>query len=221
MKRLPTTHRKTPINKEYKTPDFYELSKVSPLPEVTLRSKPAPTMYTGSLHPLGGGYVPPPLGAATATAAATVGTNVEGENSDSKDKKDDTAAMLEQNMRLSNELLRRQLLELQQRENGGVPPIPGQQPGIPITAAEAEARMNHQLMQLQRERFMQVQQEKEKAECESQKLEADPAKGGETKEEKNAAEDKNDDDNAGAKVSPMVKDLIARYNKDKDASVDV
>ena len=32
MKRLPTCHRKTPVDKEGKCPDFYELSKVSPLP---------------------------------------------------------------------------------------------------------------------------------------------------------------------------------------------
>jgi hypothetical protein len=34
MKRLPTCHRKTPIDKEDKCPDFYALAKTSPLPEV-------------------------------------------------------------------------------------------------------------------------------------------------------------------------------------------
>ena len=35
MKRLPTCHRKTPVDKDDKSPDFYELAKTSPLPEVT------------------------------------------------------------------------------------------------------------------------------------------------------------------------------------------
>ena len=35
MKRLGTLHRKTPVHKEDKIPDFYELSKTSPLPEIT------------------------------------------------------------------------------------------------------------------------------------------------------------------------------------------
>ena len=35
MKRLGTMHRKTPIHKEDKCPDFYDLSKTSPLPEIT------------------------------------------------------------------------------------------------------------------------------------------------------------------------------------------
>ncbi|KAL7531617.1 hypothetical protein ACHAXR_004136 [Thalassiosira sp. AJA248-18] len=34
MKRLPTCHRKTPVDKDDKCPDFYELAKTSPLPEV-------------------------------------------------------------------------------------------------------------------------------------------------------------------------------------------
>mmetsp|Transcript_3018 Transcript_3018/g.6602 ORF Transcript_3018/g.6602 Transcript_3018/m.6602 type:complete len:429 (-) Transcript_3018:121-1407(-) len=34
MKRLSSCHRKTPIDKDGKCPDFYELSKTSPLPEV-------------------------------------------------------------------------------------------------------------------------------------------------------------------------------------------
>jgi hypothetical protein len=35
MKRLPTCHRKTPVDKDDKCPDFYELAKTSPLPEVS------------------------------------------------------------------------------------------------------------------------------------------------------------------------------------------
>eukprot|EP00571_Detonula_confervacea_P013613 CAMPEP_0172310812 /NCGR_PEP_ID=MMETSP1058-20130122/12699_1 /TAXON_ID=83371 /ORGANISM="Detonula confervacea, Strain CCMP 353" /LENGTH=514 /DNA_ID=CAMNT_0013023755 /DNA_START=97 /DNA_END=1641 /DNA_ORIENTATION=+ len=37
MKRLSTCHRKTPVHKEDKCPDFYELAKASPLPEVALQ----------------------------------------------------------------------------------------------------------------------------------------------------------------------------------------
>ncbi len=221
MKRLPTTHRKTPISKEDKAPDFYELSKTSPLPEVIL-SKPAPTLFNGSMHPMGSGYFPSPAvagGAAAAAAASVDTTAAEGDNADSKDKQDDaTAKMLEQNMRLSNELLRRQLLELQQRESIA---------GYPRNAAEAEARMNHQLMQLQRERFQQVQQGQ--AETDQQKKE-DASK---TENDEQPAAAKEDDDTKGkedegkkpdasekekkegTKVSPMVKDLIDRYNKDK------
>lgn len=219
MKRLPTTHRKTPISKEDKAPDFYELSKTSPLPEVTL-SKPAPTMFNGSMHPMGSGYFTSPAVAGGAVAAASVDTAAaEGDNADSKDKQDDsTAKMLEQNMRLSNELLRRQLLELQQRESIA---------GYPRNAAEAEARMNHQLMQLQRERFQQVQQgqaetEQQKKE-DSSKTENDEQPVAEKEEDdtkEKEEEDKKPDTNEeekkeGAKVSPMVKDLIDRYNKDK------
>jgi len=35
MKRLPSCHRKTPVDKEDRCPDFYELAKTSPLPEVS------------------------------------------------------------------------------------------------------------------------------------------------------------------------------------------
>lgn len=35
MKRLPSCHRKTPVDKEDTCPDFYELSKNSPLPDVS------------------------------------------------------------------------------------------------------------------------------------------------------------------------------------------
>ena len=151
MKRLPTSHKKTPISKEDKAPDFYEISKISPLPEVTTYPTPAPVVYNSSVHP-GSGYFLS-ASAATSDAAASVeaAAVAQGENAESRDQKeDDTISVLEQNMRLSNELLKRQLLELQQRENGV--------PGYPRNAAEAEMRMNHQLMQLQRERFQQVQQ---------------------------------------------------------------
>lgn len=221
MKRLPTTHRKTPISKEDKAPDFYELSKTSPLPEVTL-SKPAPTMFNGSMHPMGSGYFTSPavVGGATAAAAATTSVDTaaaQGDNADSKDKQqDDATKMLEQNMRLSNELLRRQLLELQQRESIA---------GYPRNAAEAEARMNHQLMQLQRERFQQVQQgqaetdqeKKEDASKTANDTQPVAVKEDDTKEtEEGKKPDTNEEEKKeGAKVSPMVKDLIDRYNKDK------
>jgi len=217
MKRLPTTHRKTPISKEDKAPDFYEMSKISPLPEVTL-SKPAPTMYNGSMHPMGNGYFTSPAvgGAAAAAAASVDSAAAQGDNADSKDKQqDDATKMLEQNMRLSNELLRRQLLELQQRESIA---------GYPRNGAEAEARMNHQLMQLQRERFQQVQQGQTETDQQKKevalKTEDDTqpvaAKGDDTKEKEVKKPDTNEEDKKeGAKVSPMVKDLIDRYNKDK------
>lgn len=35
MKRVPACHKKTPVDKNDKHPDFYEMSNVSPLPEVT------------------------------------------------------------------------------------------------------------------------------------------------------------------------------------------
>ncbi|KAL7498834.1 hypothetical protein ACHAWT_010797 [Skeletonema menzelii] len=221
MKRLPTTHKKTPISKEDKAPDFYEMSKISPLPEVTL-SKPAPTMYNGSLHPMGNGFFPSVAAAGGATAAAGSAETAEGENADSKDKKqDDATAMLEQNMRLSNELLRRQLLELQQRENGGMPLA-----GYPRNAAEAEARMNHQLMQLQRERFQQAQQEQnekdqQKKEDTSKKVnDTQPAESNDSKGDVKEGKEKEPDTKEGDKkvsatVSSKVKDLIDRYNKDK------
>ena len=223
MKRLPTTHKKTPVSKEDKVPDFYEMSKISPLPEVTL-SKPAPTMYNGSLHPMGSGFFPSAAAVGSAAAAGSTETAAEGENKDSKDKKeDDATAMLEQNMRLSNELLRRQLLELQQRENGGMPLA-----GYPRNAAEAEARMNHQLMQLQRERFQKAQQEqsekdKQKKEDTSKKVnDTQPAEAKASKgdvkvkdEEEKEPDTKESDKKEGTKVSSKVKDLIDRYNKDK------
>ncbi|KAL3809820.1 hypothetical protein ACHAXA_002390, partial [Cyclostephanos tholiformis] len=37
MKRLSTCHRKTPVHKEDKCPDFYELSKTNPLPDVFIQ----------------------------------------------------------------------------------------------------------------------------------------------------------------------------------------
>jgi len=38
MKRLSNCHRKTPVHKEDKCPNFYELAKTSPLPEINLQS---------------------------------------------------------------------------------------------------------------------------------------------------------------------------------------
>ncbi|KAL7450241.1 hypothetical protein ACHAWC_002193 [Mediolabrus comicus] len=54
MKRLPTTHRKTPMDKEDKCPNFYELSERSPLPETVWerRSESGGTgMMSGASHP--------------------------------------------------------------------------------------------------------------------------------------------------------------------------
>lgn len=121
MKRLPSTHKKTPINKEEKSPDFYQLSKVSPLPEVRA-SQPAPSSN---------GPVP-----------AT------GETRESLTKDEQL-----ENLRLQNELLRAQLAELQARTGVTVT-------GIPATPADAELRYNQQLMQLQKEKFDQVNSEK-------------------------------------------------------------
>ncbi|KAL7464712.1 hypothetical protein ACHAXS_005049 [Conticribra weissflogii] len=56
MKRIPSHHKKAPIEKEHKCPDFYELAKVSPLPEVPLRetSELLVIMQTGAeVTPLG------------------------------------------------------------------------------------------------------------------------------------------------------------------------
>ena len=39
MKRLPTCHRKTPVDKDDKCPNFYELAKTSPLPEISLNNQ--------------------------------------------------------------------------------------------------------------------------------------------------------------------------------------
>jgi hypothetical protein len=201
MKRLPTTHRKTPISKEDKAPDFYELSKISPLPDLAI-SKP-PAVYNPA-PPLGSGYIQ-----ASVTQAVIA--------SSTDKKQSDTAAMLEENMRLSNELLRRQLLELEQRgigQNAGSPPL--LQPGLPSNPAEAQIRVNHQLMQLQRERFLQAQQEQDQLQRDNalktmndiQPAELTSAKGDEDP-------GTNDDDKSGGKMSESVKDLIARYNADK------
>lgn len=49
MKRLSTCHRKTPVSKEDKCPNFYELAKTSPLPEITLQPGGGPVI--GSMVP--------------------------------------------------------------------------------------------------------------------------------------------------------------------------
>ena len=216
MKRLPSTHKKTPVSKEAKVPDFYEMSKISPLPEVTL-SKPAPTMYNGSVHP---SSTILPSAAAVGGAAAGSAETAEGENADSKDEKQDGASVLLENLRLSNELLKRQLRAL---ENGM------SLAGYPRDAAEAQARMNHQLMAIQRERYQQALQEQH--EKDQQKKEdtwkvgnddAKPAESnaskGDVKEEEGKEEEpdaKEGDKKEGSKVSSKVKDLIDRYSKKK------
>lgn len=71
MKRLPSCHRKTPLDKDGKCPDFNELSKASPLPEVGWNSNTnqrhnnlypgvpaAPAMGGGAYPSLGGSYLP-------------------------------------------------------------------------------------------------------------------------------------------------------------------
>lgn len=53
MKRLPNSQKKTPVNKEDKCPDFYELCKTSPLPENTWQYRPQ-SMNNGSAFSTGG-----------------------------------------------------------------------------------------------------------------------------------------------------------------------
>ena len=59
MKRLSSCHRKTPIHKEDKCPDFYELSKTNPLPDVFIQGGRVsmggmmPTMGLGPANPPG------------------------------------------------------------------------------------------------------------------------------------------------------------------------
>lgn len=50
MKRVPACHKKTPVDKNDKHPDFYEMSKVSPLPEVTWNKPTANLVGGGMLH---------------------------------------------------------------------------------------------------------------------------------------------------------------------------
>lgn len=212
MKRLPSTHKKTPVSKDAKVPDFYEMSKISPLPEVTL-SKPAPTMYNGSVHP--SSTILPPAAAVGGAAAGSAET-AEGENADSKDEKQDGASVLLENLRLSNELLKRQLRAL---ENGM------SLAGYPRDAAEAQARMNHQLMAIQREHYQQALEKDQQKKEDTSKIGNDDAKPaesnaskGDAKEEEGKEEEpdaKEGDKKEGSKVSSKVKDLIDRYSKKK------
>mmetsp|Transcript_26957 Transcript_26957/g.48645 ORF Transcript_26957/g.48645 Transcript_26957/m.48645 type:complete len:640 (-) Transcript_26957:117-2036(-) len=63
MKRLPTCHRKTPVDKDDKCPDFYELAKTSPLPELSWS-------FSGGAGPGGGSAVAPTSAMNQVTAAA-------------------------------------------------------------------------------------------------------------------------------------------------------
>jgi len=54
MKRLPSCHRKTPVDKDDKCPDFYELAKTSPLPEITWSTN-ASNQISGGFIGAGGG----------------------------------------------------------------------------------------------------------------------------------------------------------------------
>mmetsp|Transcript_10437 Transcript_10437/g.18321 ORF Transcript_10437/g.18321 Transcript_10437/m.18321 type:complete len:318 (+) Transcript_10437:1-954(+) len=56
MKRLPSCHRKTPVDKDDKCPDFYELAKKSPLPEVSWSSNNAPNQVPGAFAGTVGGF---------------------------------------------------------------------------------------------------------------------------------------------------------------------
>ena len=75
MTRLPDAQRKTPVTKENKSPDFYEIAKNSPLPENTWQYKPhtmnnvgsarmgqslapAPTPFVGGMSMFGAGMLP-------------------------------------------------------------------------------------------------------------------------------------------------------------------
>eukprot|EP00984_Skeletonema_dohrnii_P009451 scaffold3620_cov121-Skeletonema_dohrnii-CCMP3373.AAC.5 len=75
MTRLPDAQRKTPVTKENKSPDFYEIAKKSPLPENTWQYKPhtmnnvgaarmgqslapAPTPFVGGMSMFGAGMLP-------------------------------------------------------------------------------------------------------------------------------------------------------------------
>lgn len=65
MKRLPSCHRKTPVDKDDRCPDFFELAKTSPLPEVTWSSNSG-LGFTGlpTMNPVtaaSGGMLPPQL----------------------------------------------------------------------------------------------------------------------------------------------------------------
>ncbi|KAL7537475.1 hypothetical protein ACHAXR_007845 [Thalassiosira sp. AJA248-18] len=55
MKRLPSCHRKTHVDKDDRCPDFYELAKTSPLPEVTWSSNSNQSIGFPGVPTIGGG----------------------------------------------------------------------------------------------------------------------------------------------------------------------
>lgn len=75
MKRLSNCHRKTPVHKEDKCPDFYELAKTSPLPDMSLTrggsagTAAAVATPSGQLSALSGGLP----GQTAATVMGSVG----------------------------------------------------------------------------------------------------------------------------------------------------
>jgi len=82
MRRLSASHRKTPISKEEKTPDFYQLAKTSPLPDVPHTNTsggpivPNPRNSSTKIEPIMAGTagVPP---AATANYSALYSGNLQ------------------------------------------------------------------------------------------------------------------------------------------------
>ena len=54
MKRLPSAHRKTPVDKGDKCPDFYQLAETSPLPEVTWSNNTAANQALRGHYPVAG-----------------------------------------------------------------------------------------------------------------------------------------------------------------------
>ena len=76
MKRLATCHRKTPVRKEDQCPDFYDLAKTSPLPEIIYQRGNQPIPNPAQLvHPGSGtGQLFPPIGLGVPSVANTLGS---------------------------------------------------------------------------------------------------------------------------------------------------
>jgi hypothetical protein len=76
MKRLATCHRKTPVRKEDQCPNFYDLAKTSPLPEIIYQRgnqaipNPAQLGHPGAVT----GQLFPPIGLGVPSVANTLGS---------------------------------------------------------------------------------------------------------------------------------------------------
>lgn len=173
MKRLSPCHRKTPVHKEDKCPDFYELAKANPLPEVPfLGGRPVmmiPNMaqlaQANQFSPLRMGMGLPAVGSVAHLGGMGMNEQVLSmfQNEASRSNGVHPAAVNQSGQTLlprldqlqkDNEDLRRRIMEMEQAQGGGGQANANTGASNPATTATNNDALQQELARMQRDFMM-------------------------------------------------------------------